>query len=96
MSRAELCRENGKLGGWPPGSLNKTTVEIRALAQLAAPDAFADLVRLSREAQSEQVKLAAIKEILDRAYGTSPRAPKQAFGLPPEFPELPRMRFPGI
>jgi hypothetical protein len=73
MSRAEICRENGKLGGRPNGSLNKTTVEIRAAALLYAPDAFAELVRLARHAQSEQVRIAAIKEILDRAYGKSPQ-----------------------
>jgi hypothetical protein len=69
MSRTEICRENGKLGGRPKGSLNKVSCEIRALAQLSAPDAFAELARLAREAQSEQTRVAAIKEILDRAYG---------------------------
>jgi hypothetical protein len=54
MSRTEICRENGKLGGRPKGSLNKVSCEIRALAQLSAPDAFAELARLAREAQSEQ------------------------------------------
>ena len=69
MSRAESARENGKLGGRPPGSPNKITAEIRAVAQRHAPDAFAELARLAREAQSEQTRVAAIKEILDRAYG---------------------------
>jgi hypothetical protein len=30
---------------------------------------FCELARLAREAQSEQTRVAAIKEILDRAYG---------------------------
>jgi hypothetical protein len=51
MSRAESARENGKLGGRPPGSPNKITAEIRAVAQRHAPDAFAELARLAREAQ---------------------------------------------
>jgi hypothetical protein len=73
MSRAESARENGKLGGRPPGSPNKITAEIRAVAQRHAPDAFAELARLSKHADSEQVRIAAIKEILDRAYGKSPQ-----------------------
>ena len=50
-------------------ALNKVSSEIRALAQLSAPDAFAELARLAREAQSEQTRVATIKEVLDRAYG---------------------------
>jgi hypothetical protein len=46
-------------------------VEIRAAARRHAPDAFAELARLSKHAKSEQVRIAAIKEILDRAYGKS-------------------------
>jgi hypothetical protein len=74
MSRAESARENGKLGGRPKGSPNKVTHEIRSLALLSAPDAFAELVRLSKDAQSEQVRVAATKEILDRAYGRAPQS----------------------
>jgi len=69
MSRAEICRENGNLDGRPKGSLNKTTAEIRAAARQHAPGAFAELARLSKHTKSEQVRIAAIKEILDRAYG---------------------------
>ena len=71
MSSAEISRENGNLGRRPRGSLNKTTVEIRAVALLHA---LAELVRLSKHAKSEQVRVAAIKEILDRAYGKSPQS----------------------
>ena len=63
MSRAEICRENGNLGG-RQGSLNKTTVEIRAIMLQHAPDAFAELARLAKHSKSEQVRIAAIKEIL--------------------------------
>jgi hypothetical protein len=34
-------------------------------------DAFAELARLAKHSKSEQVRIAAIKEILDRAYGKS-------------------------
>ena len=43
--------------------------ETRELARLHVPEALAELARLARAADSESVKLAAIKEILDRAHG---------------------------
>ncbi|MFA4974937.1 MAG: hypothetical protein WC683_20225 [bacterium] len=58
-------------GGRQKGSPNKATAEIREIARQYAPDAVQELARLSREAQSEQARVAAIKEILDRAYGKS-------------------------
>jgi hypothetical protein len=72
MSKAESSRENGNLGGRPRGSLNKMTMEIRAAALQHAPDAFAELARLAKHAKSEQVRVAAIKEILDRRFGKAP------------------------
>jgi hypothetical protein len=39
------------------------------LARAHAPDAIAELVRLTKEAKSETARIAAIKELLDRAYG---------------------------
>jgi hypothetical protein len=42
---------------------------VREAAQAHAPAAIAELVRLAAEAESEATRLAAIREILDRAYG---------------------------
>jgi hypothetical protein len=59
------------VNGRRPGSVNKTTAEIRETAQKHAPDALAELARLATKAASEATRVAAIREILDRAYGKS-------------------------
>lgn len=56
-------------GGRQKGTPNKATAEIRELAQKYVPKALEELARLSTEAVSEQARVSAIKEILDRAYG---------------------------
>jgi hypothetical protein len=65
---------NGRLGGRPKGSLNKATADIRELARKYVPAALEQLAHLSVNAQSESARVAAIKEILDRAYGKSMQA----------------------
>jgi hypothetical protein len=55
--------------GRPKGARNKITAEVKALAQTYAPAAIKELARLSTEAESEAARVAASKEILDRAYG---------------------------
>ncbi len=59
--------------GRKPGVPNKATAHIKALAQSHAPSALAELARLAIEAESEQARISAIKEILDRAYGKAPQ-----------------------
>jgi hypothetical protein len=56
------------------GVPNKVTAEIKALAQQYAPASMKELARLALKAESEQARVAAIKEILDRAYGKSPQS----------------------
>src|SRR5690349_12860315 len=60
-----------KTGGRQPGSLNKATADVRAAALVYAPSSLQELARLAVEAESEQARVAACKEILDRAYGKS-------------------------
>jgi DNA-binding MarR family transcriptional regulator len=60
-----------KTGGRKAGTPNKSTAEIRELAGQYAPSALAELARLSTHANSEQARVSACKEILDRAYGKS-------------------------
>ena len=60
-----------RTGGRQKGTPNKATADIKALAQVHAPQALEELARLASEATSEQARVAAIKEILDRAYGKS-------------------------
>ncbi len=63
-----------KTGGRQKGSLNKSTAEIKALAQKYSQDAVDELARLATKAESESARVAAIKELLDRGHGKSPQA----------------------
>lgn len=55
--------------GRPKGMKNKVTQEVRQLALDFAPRAFAELKRIAEKGKHEEARIAAIKEILDRAYG---------------------------
>lgn len=55
------------------GAVIQATRDIRLLAREHAPEALLELARLARKAESEGARVAAIKEILDRAYGRSPQ-----------------------
>jgi hypothetical protein len=72
-----------KTGGRIKGTPNKATVEIKELARRYALTAVRELPRLATKAQSEQPRIAAIKEILDRCYGRpgetseEPKLPQQ-------------------
>jgi len=48
---------------------NEALAEAQELARLHVPDALEELARLARDAESENVRVSAIKEILDRAHG---------------------------
>jgi len=45
---------------------------VGALARQHGPDAVAELLRLGTGAESESVRVAALRELLDRAYGRAP------------------------
>ena len=62
--------ESGNPGGRP-----KVIAELRALARAHAPDAIKELARLAIKAKSEAARVAAIRELLDRAYGKAGQAP---------------------
>jgi hypothetical protein len=51
------------------GTPNKKTADIKALAFKSAPDAIKELSRLAKHSQNEAVRVAAAKELLDRAIG---------------------------
>lgn len=63
-----------KTGGRKAGTPNRSTAQIKDLAQKYAPDALAELARLAKGAESEAARVAACREILDRAYGRAPQA----------------------
>lgn len=63
-----------KTGGRTKGTPNKATLEIRDLARAYGPEAIAELARLAgltkgAGSESEQTRVSAIKELLDRGYG---------------------------
>ncbi len=49
-----------------PGGRPKVLGELQQIARLHAPDAIAELARLSLKAKSETARIAAIRELLDR------------------------------
>lgn len=61
-------------GGRKKGTPNKATAEFKALAGQYTEAALIELARLSTEAESEAARVAAIKEIFDRAYGRPAQA----------------------
>jgi hypothetical protein len=54
--------ESGNPGGRP-----KVIAELRELARVHAPDAIEELARLAVKAKSETARVAAIRELLDKA-----------------------------
>lgn len=68
---AKIGRPKGtpRTGGRQKGTPNKATAEVKSLAQLHGPAAIAEAVRIMTKSDSDQARIAAIKEILDRAYG---------------------------
>jgi hypothetical protein len=58
-----------RFGGRKPGVPNKVTAEVRDLARVHGPSVLEELARLALESESDQARVAAAKEILDRAYG---------------------------
>ncbi len=65
--------ESGNPGGRP-----KVLEELRDLARGHAPAAIKELARLALKAKSEQARVAAIRELLDRGYG-KPTMPIEGF-----------------
>lgn len=77
-------RTGGRLKGTP----NKSTAEIKALAQKYTPAAMKELGRLAVQAESETARVSAIRELLDRAYGKASQPIGGADDLPPVSHEL--------
>lgn len=57
--------------GRPMGALNKATRDIREAAREYTDDALKTLARLMKSGKTEQARVAAAKELLDRGYGKS-------------------------
>ena len=60
-----------RIGGRQVGTLNKATALVKVMAAKHGPAAIAALAKLMADADSDAAKIAAAKELLDRAYGKS-------------------------
>ncbi len=58
-----------KTGGRTPGTLNKATKDIKALAAPYGEPAVKELARIMTESESDAARIAAAKELIDRGYG---------------------------
>lgn len=58
-----------KTGGRTKGTLNKATKDIKELARAHGPEVIEGFWRLFKEADSDTARIAAGRELLDRAYG---------------------------
>lgn len=63
-----------KTGGRVAGTPNKATAEVRQHATKYSKEAITALATIGRTAESESARVAAWKEILDRAAGKAPQA----------------------
>jgi hypothetical protein len=55
--------------GRPKGVPNKATRDVKAQAGTYTPEALDTLVEIMRHGKNEQARIAASKEVLDRAHG---------------------------
>ena len=68
-----------KRGGRKKGSKNKVTLEVKELAAPWGPKALKVLCDIMMdEEKTDQVRIAASKEVLDRAYGKAPQHVEQS------------------
>ena len=57
-----------------PGGRPKVLGDVQELARQYAPAAIVELARLALKAKNENARIAAIRELFDRAYGKSRQA----------------------
>jgi hypothetical protein len=79
----KFCR--GRSGN--PSGRPKVLGELQELARQHAPAAIAELGRLSLKAKNENVRIAAIRELLDRGFGRA----RQSMEVSLPEPDIVRM-----
>ena len=60
---------NPRGSGRGKGQVNKATFEVKAALAKHVPEMIMELVRLATEGENEATRIAAIKEVFDRAIG---------------------------
>lgn len=60
-----------RFGGRAKGTPNKATADVRALAQQYTARVIEELARIALEGESDQARIAAGRELLDRGHGKS-------------------------
>lgn len=68
-------------GGRQKGTLNKATADVKLAAQAYTEEAIGVLAKIMRDSDSDAAKVAAVREILDRAHGK----PKQSMDVDATF-----------
>lgn len=63
-----------KTGGRRKGTPNRATADVKAAAQKYTQEALDTLALLMRGAESEQARVSAARELLDRGHGKAPQA----------------------
>jgi hypothetical protein len=58
-----------RVGGRQPGTPNRTTAEVAALAREHTAECIAELARIAMNSKSEETRLRAIDMLLDRGHG---------------------------
>lgn len=66
-----FAKGHTKIGGKKKGTLNKSTASVKEMAGKHGPEAIAVLAKIMMEGETEPGRIAAAKELLDRAYGKS-------------------------
>ena len=79
-----------KTGGRKKGTPNIMTRELKEICRQQAPTLVKELIRLATSAESEAVRVAAIKEMFDRGFGrvTQPIEGAMTYGVSEQLAEL--------
>src|SRR5262245_44257012 len=79
-----------KTGGRKKGTPNIMTRELKEICRQEAPTLVKELIRLATGAESEAVRVAAIKEMFDRGFGkaTQPIEGTMTYGVSEQLAEL--------
>ena len=90
MKQMSKAKGSPKTGGRKKGTPNFVTRELKEICRQEAPTLVKELIRLATSAESEAVRVAAIKEMFDRGFGraTQPIEASMTYGVSEQLAEL--------